>query len=251
MNPSSISVIVTTWNEAHNIARCLESVDGFGDTIVVDSFSTDDTVEIVRRYSATVYQRPYRSAADQKNWALERVVNDWVLILDADEALTPQLRAEIEALEPDGVDGYWIRRRSEYLGRMIEGCGWQRDKVLRLLDPRRGRYEEIEVHEEIELEGTSAVLEHRMVHYPYRDVEHHMRKIDEYSTRGAKQLLARGKRGAVWNMIVRPPVRFARQYFFQRGYADGPQGLLLCMMAAYSVFLKYAKVWEARCRRPR
>jgi glycosyltransferase involved in cell wall biosynthesis len=246
MNPRDVSVIITCKNEALNIARCLESVRGFGDTIVVDSFSTDETAQIVRRYPVTLYLRPYRSAARQKNWALDRVHSEWVLILDADEAVTPQLRGEIESIGANGTDGYWIRRRSEFLGRMIVGCGWQRDKVLRLFRVDRGRYDDVEVHEEIALDGRERILRHPLMHYPYRDVDHHMVKIDEYSTRGAKDYIRRGGRLTIVNMIVRPPLRFLRMYLFQRGFMDGKQGMLLCLLASYSVFLKYAKAWELK-----
>jgi len=249
LDPRRISVIVTCRNEAPNLLRCLESVDGFGETVVVDSFSDDGTVDIARRLGATVYQRPYKSAALQKNWALGIVRNRWVLILDADEALTPSLRREIEAVEPVDVDGYWIRRQSEYFGRLIRGCGWQRDRVLRLFDRERGRYEEREVHEEVTVRGSAPTLKERMVHYPYRSIAHHLLKINEYTTRGARDYVGGGGKMAIANMIVHPPFRFLRMYLIQKGFADGAQGALLCLLASYAVFLKYAKAWELQWRR--
>lgn len=250
MKPSDVSVIITSFNEATNIARCLESVSGFGEIILVDSFSADDTLEIARRYPVCIYQRAYRSAALQKNWALERVRHQWVLILDADEALTPKLCEEIRSLPADnGVDGYWIRRSSDYLGRRIKRCGWQRDKVLRLFNRERGRYTEREVHEEVSVTGVVATLSGRLVHYPYRDVRHHLQKINEYSSRGARDYVNRGGRFALPNMLSHPPMRFLRMYLLQRGFLDGAQGLLLCLLASYSVFLKYAKAWEYRWAR--
>jgi glycosyltransferase involved in cell wall biosynthesis len=244
MNLDRISVIVTTYNEAHNVERCLASVRGFGEVVLVDSFSTDGTVDIARRHAVTTYARPYHSAADQKNWALDVVKHDWVLIVDADEEVTVALRAEIEALESNGVDGYWIRRRSVYLGRSIVGCGWQRDKVLRLFDRRRGRYTPVSVHEEVAIEGRASILDGRLVHYPYRDVAQHLRKINEYSTRGAADVVARGARWPLARAVVHPPLRWLRMYVWQRGFRDGRQGFILCLLSAYSVFLKYAKAWE-------
>jgi glycosyltransferase involved in cell wall biosynthesis len=244
VNAKDISVVITSFNEAPNIERCLKSVAGFGETVLVDSFSTDDTVQIARSHPATIYSRPYRSAAAQKNWALERVRNEWVLVLDADEALTEALRAEIERLVPEGVDGYWIRRRSDYLGAPIRGCGWQRDKVLRLFRRARGRYDGVHVHEEVSLATKPGMLRERMVHHPYRDIGQHFDKINEYSTRGAKDYLERGGRFALLNMLLHPPMRFLRMYLWQRGFIDGVQGLTLCLLASYSVFLKYAKAWE-------
>jgi glycosyltransferase involved in cell wall biosynthesis len=244
LNPRDISVVVTTYNEADNIARCLDSLDGFGEIVVVDSFSSDDTVAIVRRYPTTLYSRAYRSAADQKNWALGVVKNDWVLILDADEVLTGDLRAEIERLQPSAHAGYWLRRSSVYLGRRIRGCGWQRDKVLRLFDRRRGRYDDVSVHEEVSLDGPVDRLTHPLLHYPYRDLRQHIEKINEYSSRGARDYVDRGGRLALLNMLVHPPFRLLRMYLLQLGIRDGREGVILCLLSAYSVLLKYAKAWE-------
>ncbi|MCI0450963.1 MAG: glycosyltransferase family 2 protein [Candidatus Latescibacteria bacterium] len=244
MNLDRISVVVTAFNEEANLARCLDSVRGFGEVIVVDSFSGDGSVGVARTRASVVYQRPYTSPPDQKNWAAARARNDWVLLLDADEALDESTRGEIEALDPGPRAGFWIRRRSDYLGRTIRGCGWQRDKVLRLYDRRRGRYPDAWVHEEVVLEGEAGWLSGRLRHTPYRDVAHHMEKIDAYTTRGARQYVERGGRAALLNMLLHPPSRFVRMYALQRGFRDGYPGLVLCLLSSYSVFLKYAKAWE-------
>lgn len=246
MIQSDISVIITTRNEAANLPRCLESVRGFGEIIVVDSFSGDDTVDIARHARATVFQRAYRSPSDQKNWAVARAQNDWVLILDADEWLNDALRAEIEALTPVVQAGFWIHRRSEYLGRPIRGCGWQRDKVLRLYDRRRGHYPQARVHEEVELNGPAGRLRARLGHRPYRDVAHHMEKIDDYTARGARQAIERGLRAPWLHLLLHPPFRFFRMYVLQLGIRDGYPGLVLCLMSSAGVFLKYARAWELK-----
>ncbi|HKW13242.1 MAG TPA: glycosyltransferase family 2 protein [Candidatus Krumholzibacteria bacterium] len=246
MNLRDISVIVTTRNEAANLPRCLESVRGFGEIIVVDSFSGDDTVQVARRSRATVFQRAYRSPSDQKNWAAARASHDWVLVLDADEWLTDALRAEIEALAPGDAAGFWIYRRSEYLGRPIRGCGWQRDKVLRLYDRRRGHYPEARVHEEVELRGRAARLRSRLGHRPYRDIAHHIEKIDDYTARGARQAIERGLRAPWLHLLLHPPFRFVRMYILQLGIADGYPGLVLCLLSSAGVFLKYARAWELK-----
>jgi glycosyltransferase involved in cell wall biosynthesis len=237
-------VIVTAFNEATCIGRCLESVRGFGEVIVVDSFSHDGTVTLAREHASVVYQRPYRSPPDQKNWAAARAAHDWVLVLDADECLEPGTRAEIAALEPGAQAGFWIRRRSDYLGRTIRGCGWQRDKVLRLYHRERGRYPDAWVHEEVVLDGVAGRLSGYLHHTPYRDVAHHLDKIDAYTTRGARQYVERGGRFALLNMLIHPPFRFLRMSLLQRGVRDGYAGLVLCLLSSYSVFLKYAKAWE-------
>lgn len=246
MKLEEISVIVTTRDEAGNLPRCLESAHGFGEVIVADSFSVDGTVEIARAAGATVYQRPYSSPPDQKNWAVERARHDWVLVLDADEWLDTALRSEIEALTPGADAGFWIYRRSEYLGRPIRGCGWQRDKVLRLYDRRHGRYPEALVHEEVVVKGAVGRLRTRLHHRPYRDVAHHIEKIDAYTTRGARQAIARGLRGPWLHLLFHPPFRFLRMYVLQLGIRDGYPGLVLCLLSAASVYLKYAKAWELK-----
>jgi glycosyltransferase involved in cell wall biosynthesis len=246
MNLSGISVVVTTYNEAPNIARCLDSVRGFGEVLVVDSFSGDDTVAAARARATAVYQRPYVSPSEQKNWATARAGSDWVLVLDADEALGGELRAEIEALDPRDRCGFWIRRRSDYLGRTIRGCGWQRDKVLRLYDRRRASYPPARVHEEVEADGPVGRLAAPLAHTPYRGVAHHLEKIDAYTTRGARQYVERGGRFALAKLALHPPLRFLRMYVLQRGFLDGYPGLVLCLLSSYSVFLKYAKAWELK-----
>ena len=246
MNLRDISVIVTARDEQDNIGRCLESARGFGEIIVVDSFSGDATVEIARHARATVFQRAYTSPPDQKNWAVARARNDWVLVLDADEWLDAALRAEIEALEPDDCGGYWIHRRSEYLGRPIRGCGWQRDRVLRLYDRRRGHYPAALVHEEVELDGRAGRLRARLGHRPYRDVAHHLQKIDAYTAKGARQAVDRGLAVPGLHLVFHPPFRFIRMYLLQLGVRDGYPGLVLCLLSAASVFLKYARAWEMK-----
>jgi glycosyltransferase involved in cell wall biosynthesis len=246
MKLRDISVIVTTRDEAANIGRCLASARGFGELIVVDSFSGDETVAIARRERVTVFQRPYMSPPDQKNWAVARARHDWVLVLDADEWLDDPLRAEIAALDPGGRAGFWIYRRSEYLGRPIRGCGWQRDRVLRLYDRRRGRYPAALVHEEVELDAPAGRLRARLHHRPYRDVAHHLAKIDAYTAKGARQALDRGLRAPWFHLLLHPPFRFIRMYLLQLGIRDGYPGLVLCLLGAASVFLKYARAWELK-----
>jgi glycosyltransferase involved in cell wall biosynthesis len=246
MRLADISVIVTTRDEEANLRRCLESARGFGEVLVVDSFSADGTLAVARAFAATIFQRPYASPSDQKNWAAARATRDWVLVLDADETLPPELRREIEGLEPGAHAGFWIHRRNRYMGRVIRGCGWQRDRVLRLYDRRRAAYGEALVHEEVEVRGSAGSLRERLQHTPYRDTAHHVAKIEAYTARGARQFVARGGRGALLRMCVHPPLRFLRMYLLQFGFVDGYPGLVLCLLSSYSVFLKYARAWELK-----
>jgi glycosyltransferase involved in cell wall biosynthesis len=245
VNLRDVSVVITCFNEEDNIRRCLDGVKGFGEVIVVDSFSTDGTLDIAREYPVVIYRRPYLSAAKQKNWAISRARNRWVLVVDADEAVTDDLQNEIEALdERDGRRGFWIRRSSNYLGKRIRYCGWQRDKVLRLFDKSCGSYDEREVHEEIVLKGAHGYLDSRLVHFPYMRIEQHFDKINEYSSRGARDYIERGGKHPMLCTLLHPPFRFLRMYVMQRGFMDGRNGFILCLLSSYSVFLKYAKAWE-------
>jgi glycosyltransferase involved in cell wall biosynthesis len=249
MNLRDVSVVITCFNEEDNIRRCLNGLMNFGEVIVVDSFSTDGTLDIAREYPVQIFRRPYPSAAKQKNWGIALAKNNWVLIVDADESISPELRSEIEALsEKDAVNGYWIRRVSEYLGKQIRYCGWQRDKVLRFFDKTRGSYDEREVHEEVVLEGETDYLTSRLDHFPYNRIDQHFDKINEYSSRGARDYVDSGGRHPILNTVLHPPFRFLRMYALQRGFLDGLHGFILCLLSSYSVFLKYAKAWEYRRR---
>jgi len=241
---SNCSVVIITLNEEDRIARCLESVPGAGEIVVVDSFSGDRTVEIARARGARVYQREFTSAADQKNWAVGKAEKDWILVLDADEALSPELLHEIEtALAAPRADGYWLRRRSEFLGTPIRFCGWHNDRILRLFRRGKGSYPGREVHERLSLDGASSKLGGLVEHRPYRDLADYIDRMRSYSRRGAVELR---KRGSPWfpGIVTHPAARFIRMYLFQLGLLDGASGLILCVLASTGVFLKYAALRE-------
>lgn len=241
---SKISLIVITFNEEDNIERCLASAGGAGEIIVVDSFSEDRTVELAGAMGARVFKRTFVSNADQKNWAIEQAGLDWILILDADESISPELRREVaRALREPEADGYWLRRRNEFLGRRIRFCGWQGDRVLRLFRRGRGYYPERAVHEKLELDGRAAVLSGYLDHRPYRDMVDYIDRMKTYSRRGAVEL-ARNNRKWFPSIITHPIARFLRMYFLQLGFLDGMAGYLLCTMAAVGVFFKYAALKE-------
>ncbi len=245
---SELTLIVTTLNEEDNLPRCLKSASGTGEIVVVDSGSSDRTVEIAEKSGARVFTRDFISNSDQKNWALEKVESSWVLILDADESLTPELRDEIaEVMASGSADGYWIYRKNEFLGRPIEHCGWDRDRVLRLFRRGKGRYPERSVHERLELDGVAGVLRSRIEHRPYRDLDDYISRMKEYSRRGAEEL-ERGGRGWFPGILTRPAARFVRMYFLQLGFLDGAAGLVLCGAASAGVFFKYAWLREMRAR---
>jgi len=241
-----LSVLVTTRNESAMIAECLRSCAFADEIVVVDSGSDDDTCELARAAGARVIAHAFEGHAQQKNWGLGQVAHDWVLILDADERVTPELREEIGHLLRDEPErrGYWIRRRNTFLGREIRGCGWQRDKVLRLLDRREGRYEVRRVHEEVRLTSPPGRMRSPLLHHTCRDLETWLGKVDRYAALGAEELAARGRRARWSDLALRPPARFLKQWLLQAGFRDGTEGLVLCALSAYGVFAKYARLRE-------
>lgn len=242
-----LSVLVITRNESSMIRGCLQSCAFADERVVVDSGSDDDTCEVAVQCGARVIQHRFEGHARQKNWGLSQVASDWVLILDADERVTGELRSEIERLlevEPPRR-GYWIRRRNTFLGREIRGCGWQRDKVLRLFDRRAGRYEVRRVHEEVRLGEEPGKLEGALLHHTCRDLKTWLDKVDRYAALGAEEMAARGRRAAWSDLVLRPPARFGRQWLLQGGFRDGAEGLILCAFSAYGVFAKYARLRDS------
>ena len=248
---SNISLVVITFNEELNIERCLGSAGGVGEIIVVDSFSKDDTPGLARQAGATLYQRPFISAADQKNWGIRQATREWVLVLDADESLSEELKREVgEAVARSDRDGYWLKRRNIFLGKRVRFCGWQRDRVLRLFRRSKGHYPPRAVHERLVLDGKAGMLLGPLDHVPYRDIDDFLGRMKSYSRRGAEDLFARG---AGWFPAIafNPPSRFARMYILQLGFLDGVAGFMLCGMAAASVFFKYARLRELHRERGR
>ncbi len=245
-----VSVIITTYNEEANIADCLESVLWADEILVVDSFSTDRTLELARPYPVKLLQREYFGSAAQKNWSLDQVKNDWVLILDADERVTPELAAEIEQImvgEP-GFHGFYIRRENVMLGRVIRHSGWSTDKVIRLFDRAKGRYPNRRVHADLEIEGVVPTLKNTLVHYTYRSFTQYFQKVLNYAEWGAAQGFREGRKAGLVEVGFRPLWRFFRTYVLQLGFLDGLHGLAVCGLQATGTFLKYMRMWEYNVR---
>jgi len=211
----------------------------------VDSFSTDKTLDIAGEFTGDVVQHEYVNSAAQKNWALDTIDTEWVLIVDSDERVTPGLQAEIRATLPSArFDGYHIRRINHFLGRRIRHCGWQRDRVLRLFRVGHGRYENKAVHAEVILKGKAGKLRKPLTHYPYRTLAQSFEKMSRYSTWAAQDLAGAGVRPSRLKMLAKPAARFLRQYMLEGGFLDGMPGLILSTFSAVGVFAKYAKLWE-------
>jgi len=241
-----ISATIVTLNEERNIARAIESLRCADEVVVVDSGSTDHTREIAMRLGARVIEERWRGYAGQKNFAAGAAGNDWVLSLDADEAVTEELAAEILALKRDGVrfDGYAFPRLAQYLGRWIRHSGWYPDRKVRLYDRRKAEWVGEYVHESVFVHGTTGQLGGNLLHYTCASLSEHLRTLDRYTSLAARELEARKKAIPMRRLTVDPAWTFFRTYVLQYGFLDGRQGFAIAWMAALYTFLKYAKACE-------
>ncbi|MDO8262973.1 MAG: glycosyltransferase family 2 protein [Gallionella sp.] len=240
-----LSVIIITKNESANIRACLESVAWADEIIVVDSASTDDTLEIAREFTPQVHvHADWPGFGAQKNRALDYASKDWVLSLDADERVTPELRAEIEAVLLDArAEGYEIPRLSSFCGRFMRHSGWHPDYVLRLFKRGKGRFSDALVHESVQLQGSMARLRQPLQHYSYRDFEDVLSKLNSYSSAASAMLERRGKRGSLAQAVLHGLWAFIRTYVLRAGFLDGREGFMLAVMNAENSYYRYIKLW--------
>lgn len=237
-----ISTTVITYNEERNIERCLRSVAPFSDEIlVVDSLSTDRTVDIAKDLGARVVTNPWPGYGRQKQFALENASHRWVFSIDADEAVSPELAAEIQALD-FSREGYEVPRRVWYMDRWIRHGVWYPGYVLRLFNRDKGRFSEDIIHESARVSGSVGRLQNDLLHYSYRDVAHHRKKMNEFTTLAAEKMFARGRRAGIGHVAALPFFEFVRAYFIKRGFLDGRAGLVVARMHAAYVFQKYSKL---------
>ena len=246
-----LTVTVITYNESEHIAAALDSVSWADEVIVVDSGSTDGTADIARAKATRVIVRDWPGYSDQKNFAADMASNDWVLSMDADERVTPALADEIRSLlqQGPGASGYRIKRVSRYLGRWIRSTDWFPDYQLRLYNRHAGRWNGLKIHESFRLsQGTPGRLSGEMEHYAYRNISHHLQKIDAYTTLIADQWMADGRTTNGVAIVLHPVFAFFRNYVIRHGFTDGVAGLVISMLNSYYVFLKLAKLWERQRR---
>jgi glycosyltransferase involved in cell wall biosynthesis len=240
-----LSLVVITLNEEAHLERCLRSVPFADEIIVVDSFSTDRTLEVARLCGARVVQEKWRGYGPQKAFATAQAKNDWVLSLDADEALSPELAQEIQdkflALDPE--TGYRLPRLSFHLGRWIRHGGWYPDFQLRLFNKTKAQWDTAALHEKVEV-ARVATLKNNLLHWVFEDISDQVRTNDRYSSLGAVQLHEKGKKFSLFKMITKPFSKFVETYLWKRGFLDGLPGFIISVGAAYSVFLRWGKMWE-------
>lgn len=237
--------MVITFNEEANIQRCLKSVPFADDIVVVDSYSTDQTVALATAAGARVVQEKWRGFGPQKKFATSLAKNDWILSLDADEALSPELASELYECfsDLDPSKGYLLPRRSYHLGRWIRFGGWYPDYQLKLFNKSRAAWTEAEVHESIQV-PQKAKLQRDVLHWVFEDLSDQVKTNDRYSSLGAQQMWAQGKRFSYLKLCFKPLGKFVETYIVKQGFRDGLPGFIIAVGAAYSLFLKFAKLWE-------
>jgi len=243
-----ITGIVTTFNEEENIRECLGSITWVDELLVVDSFSTDKTLDIVKEYTDTIYQHEYKYASAQRNWIIPKATHEWILLLDADERCTPELRQEIETLlnqenEPEH-GAYWIYRINYFLGKQIKHCHWSHSRSIRLFKRDDYRYEDVKVHGEIYPQDNIGRLKNKFLHCPYRNLGDYYKKLVRYAPWGAEKALKKGVNGDLLHIIVNPAWEFFRRYFLYLGFLDGKEGFILALLMSYTVRMKYIELWQ-------
>ncbi len=245
--PVEISAVVITFNEEKRLEPALKSLAGLvSEIIVVDSFSTDNTVRLAKKYTNKVFQRKWTDYSDQKNYANTRASSPWIFSLDADERISPELRAEIIEIkkeEPE-CDGFLIPRQVYYLGKWIRHSGWYPDRKLRLFRKEKARWEGEYVHERLVIEGKVRKLNGSIHHFTYRNISEHLDRINNFSELGAQKLYAQGKKCRWHHLVFRPFFRFVKSFFWRAGFLDGYPGFIVSVLNGYSIFLRYAKLRE-------
>ncbi|MGC8594773.1 MAG: glycosyltransferase family 2 protein [Candidatus Kryptoniota bacterium] len=238
-----ISVIIIAGNEENNIAECLESVLWADEIIVVDSGSTDRTVEIARTYTTRVFVHQWEGYAAQKSYALSLAGNEWVLSIDADERVSPELKLEIENLDIERADGYKIPRRNYFLGKVIKSCGWYPDYQLRLFKKSRAGVTNRQVHEGFFVNGRIERLKNDIIHYTHMSITGTLRKINEYSSLQAIEKATR-KHVHGYHILLHPTWAFFQHFILRKGFKDGTYGLMVSLIHAMTNMQTYMKIWE-------
>jgi glycosyltransferase involved in cell wall biosynthesis len=225
----------------------LESVSWADELVVVDSKSTDKTVELARGFTPNIFVTDWMGYGVAKNYALERATNVWVLWVDADERVPPELAKEIQQIIRDNLSGhnaFEMARRAFFVGKWIKHCGWYPGYVVRLFKKNAAKFNSAKVHEKLNYDGSLGRLTNDLIHYTDDNLFHYVSKFNRYTSLAAEELLQRGRRATLYDLLVRPPYLFLKMFFFRLGFFDGMHGLTLSFLSAAYVFTKYAKAWE-------
>jgi len=242
-----ISAVIITFNEEKRLEAALQSVAGIvSEIIVVDSYSIDKTVKVAKKYTDRILERKWTNFADQKNFANQQASYSWILSLDADERVSPELREELLALrqtEPSS-SGFSMPRQVFYLGKWIRHSGWYPDRKVRLFRKEKACWEGEYVHEKLMVNGKVEKLKGQIHHYTYRGIHEHLERINHFSDLGAQKLYAQKKKCRWPHLVFLPFFRFIKSFFFKFGFLDGFAGLTISILNSYAIFVRYAKLRE-------
>jgi glycosyltransferase involved in cell wall biosynthesis len=243
-----VTVLIPAFNNAALMPGLLEDVKWADQILVADSFSTDATLEIAKSYGADIIQHEYINSAKQKNWAIPQSKHDWILLIDTDERLTPELQAEIQAILaagiPGDVDAYRVARQTMFLGQWMKSMNLWPDYQTRLFRKTVGRYEDKEVHADVDVPGKLLTFKHSLIHNATLSLSKQINLLDRYSRYQADELEKRGRRFKWRNLLLRPPAAFVYLYLFKGGIREGFRGLFIAFHTAVYVFFTQAKLWE-------
>jgi glycosyltransferase involved in cell wall biosynthesis len=242
-----LSAVIITFNEEKNIARCLDSLQGVADDIVVvDSFSTDKTKDICLSKGARFIEHAFEGHIQQKNWAKAQAKYPFVLSLDADEALDDELKRSILEVKKSGTkEGYYMNRLTNYCGHWVKHCGWYPDTKLRLWDSSKGEWTGINPHDKFEMFGgdkNTGWLKGNILHYSYYTLEDHYKQVEYFTNISARAYYEKGKKAPFFKLIVNPVAKFIDHYFLKAGFLDGKSGYRISKISAYATYLKYKKL---------
>jgi glycosyltransferase involved in cell wall biosynthesis len=245
---SKISCVIITYNESRNIRRCLESVSWADEIVVVDSHSLDDTREIASAFTDKIHQLKWSGFGPAKEYARDKATGDWILSVDADEVVPDKLKEEMQRVteSQESLDGYFMPRRSNFLGRWIRHGGWYPDLVLRLFKKEKGSFTDRVVHEEVRVTGSTGRLSSDLLHYTDPDFDHYLNKLNRYTSLDAMRLFRAGRRASLLDILLRPILTFVKMYFLKLGFLDGLPGLILAVSSSFYVFSKYVKLRHLR-----
>lgn len=242
----SISAVIITYNEERNIERCLSSLQGVVDEIVVvDSFSKDRTEEICKQFNVRFIQNPFEGHIQQKNYAIDSASNDWILSLDADEALTDELKKSILKIKEDPTYlGYRMNRLTNYCGHWVKYCGWYPDTKVRLVNRNNARWQGVNPHDRLDMNNgeVTGFLEGDLLHYSYYTREDHLKQIEYFGDIAARELFQRGGRSNYFKIVIKVVAQFFKSYFLKLGILDGPTGFTISRLSAYATYRKYVKL---------
>ncbi len=239
-----LTAIIPTGNEAHNIEEVLQSVAFADEIMVVDSYSSDNTVALAKKYTNFIIQREYEYSASQKNWAIPQATHEWILLVDADERITPELKDEIQKILKNGTDkaGFWIYRDNLFMGRRLKNSGIKGDKCIRLFRKNLCHYEDKHVHAEIIAKGEVGFLKQKMLHDTYVNIDRFYAKMNRYATWQAEDYAKRQKKVNAFHLWFKPNFRFFKHYIIGGGFRDGFEGYVYALTQKHAVKMRYIKL---------